>query len=342
MRLAEQSIALRATKGVHKADMSIYTLSGNHKIIYNEIFNAMTQQQTKAKLPKASSAEILSVYNKVISENINGFLYKPGRIRLTTWLDCMELNMELCEGAENRIAYSSRIDFEVSEIMCTARKAVSDYEKILNVYRYFIEHFKYTQLNQNDEKFHTMVSPFIYRQSVCEGFAFAFSYIMNRLGFPCGIVSGQSTLANLEGSHAWNIIKLGNDYFHLDITWDICIKKEDYPFFDYFMLDDSLMRKDHEWNDKSLPLCTNSSMEFYSRRGLICRNRNEIVMCLSKQLKSQNQYVAFRFLSNHPSALNDDEIIRCFDEAINMVGKSYRSVQYENGSSGTTHFCVNY
>ena len=56
-------------------------------------------------------------------------------------------------------------------------------------------------------------------QSV-EGFALAFANVLNRLGIPCGIVTGYSSLDGTFGAHAWNIVELDRKYYHLDVTWD--------------------------------------------------------------------------------------------------------------------------
>ncbi len=51
----------------------------------------------------------------------------------------------------------------------------------------------------------------------------------------------ESYLVVKSGVHAWNIIKLGDHYFHVDATWD---DNEGYGNFsyDYFLLSDSEMK----------------------------------------------------------------------------------------------------
>lgn len=83
----------------------------------------------------------------------------------------------------------------------------------------------------------------MYRKSVCEGFALAFANVLNRLGIPCGIVTGYSSLDGTFGAHAWNIVELDRKYYHLDVTWDICTKEKEIDTFDYFFLMIALCEK---------------------------------------------------------------------------------------------------
>jgi hypothetical protein len=52
------------------------------------------------------------------------------------------------------------------------------------------------------------------RNAVCEGYATVYKYLMERSGVQCQIV--RSTALN----HVWNIVKIGNDWYHVDATWD--------------------------------------------------------------------------------------------------------------------------
>jgi len=52
--------------------------------------------------------------------------------------------------------------------------------------------------------------------AVCQGYACGFKKIMDGLGIPCVVVVGK---AGREG-HAWNMVKLGGKWYHIDCTWD--------------------------------------------------------------------------------------------------------------------------
>lgn len=54
------------------------------------------------------------------------------------------------------------------------------------------------------------------KEAVCEGYALAYKYYMNRLEIPCKIVSGTSN----GQSHAWNQIQLNGNWYMVDPTWD--------------------------------------------------------------------------------------------------------------------------
>ena len=54
------------------------------------------------------------------------------------------------------------------------------------------------------------------KEAVCEGYALAYKYYMNRLEIPCKIVSGTSN----GQSHAWNLIQLTGNWYMVDPTWD--------------------------------------------------------------------------------------------------------------------------
>ncbi|WP_026658430.1 InlB B-repeat-containing protein [Butyrivibrio sp. AC2005] len=63
---------------------------------------------------------------------------------------------------------------------------------------------------------HTSYGAFVELLPVCDGYAKALKMLLNKAGIECHIVAG---LGN-GGGHAWNIVKLGNDYYEVDVTWD--------------------------------------------------------------------------------------------------------------------------
>lgn len=62
--------------------MGIYVLSRENHKLYNMISEAISAHQQKVSIPSVDSNHVLSMYNKVLSENPEGLLYKVGSIRM--------------------------------------------------------------------------------------------------------------------------------------------------------------------------------------------------------------------------------------------------------------------
>jgi len=324
--------------------MSIYKLSPLSERIYKEISHAMDSLQLSVRLPRASTEEILFVYNKVISENRNGFFYRPGSVRTRSSFTETMLYMDMCVEAQRRIEFGSRVEFEASSIIAEAERERTDYEKLLRVYQYFVKNFKYARGDLENVKYHTAASPFLYREAVCEGFAFAFAFIANRMRIPCGIVMGVSAMNEANGAHAWNIVSIGNRFYHVDVTWDICTKEKGNNLFDYFLLDDNLIRKNHRWNDRSIPCCADASKDFYAFNGQCCHNRTDIVNVLKNHLKLRKRDIGLRYMGAFTeNIINSDSLLEMFGEAVRQAGCFYSEVQYGfNSGTGTAYFNITY
>lgn len=96
---------------------------------------------------------------------------------------------------------------------------------------------------------HNIIGALIERKAVCEGIALAFQYILNRLGVDCMTVSGRvmkSEKNYYKDYHAWNVVSLNNENYHVDVTWDhpIEINRKKYPTYGYYCMPTRLFQ-DH-------------------------------------------------------------------------------------------------
>lgn len=90
--------------------------------------------------------------------------------------------------------------------------------------------------------------PILYGKSVCGGYADAFQFFMDILGIECETISGTATNSSgITGSHAWNRVKIDNQWLYIDVTWDDPIpdKPGVVSRYTYFLISESKMNQNH-------------------------------------------------------------------------------------------------
>lgn len=116
-------------------------------------------------------------------------------------------------------------------------------------------------------------------QAVCQGYAEAFQYIMNRLDIECGICRGFAK----GNRHAWNYVNIDGDYYWIDLTWDDPISeygeigeiKHTYCLID----DKRLMYTRTIDNDRDfIPQCNAMHSNYFVRNGTYLTSYSDIAV----------------------------------------------------------------
>ncbi len=112
----------------------------------------------------------------------------------------------------------TKIDEVVNEILSKAKG--TRYQKILYVHDWLVDNVEYD--NDNTANNDNIYGTFINRKVVCEGYAEALKYLLDKLNIPCVLVygNGYDEHGNIE-AHAWNYVKMENGkWYAIDATWD--------------------------------------------------------------------------------------------------------------------------
>ncbi len=122
---------------------------------------------------------------------------------------------------------------------------MSDYEIAKALHDYLTTHNEYDMRLYSGNLpalSRTSYGALVDRTSVCSGYALAYQHLMEDAGIPCEYVTGMTT----RGSHAWNIVQIDGEWYHVDVTWDDPIpNREGYVRYDYFLKSDYAMSRDH-------------------------------------------------------------------------------------------------
>lgn len=117
--------------------------------------------------------------------------------------------------------------------------SMSDIEKVKVLHDWVCEHTQYADSTEQPE-YHTDASILLNDSTVCEGYAKACNLLFNYAGIETCYVN--------SFDHAWNIVKIGGHYFHVDATWD----DGENISYNHFMKSDSDIRDDGSHNEWTL------------------------------------------------------------------------------------------
>ena len=150
-------------------------------------------------------------------------------------------------------------------IKVSVKKDMTKYEKIKAVHNWFIKNVKYDYYHYLSGNVpmvsHTAKGALLKKVAVCDGYAYAFQKVMKKLGIGCKFVVGTGG----GGGHAWNMVKTGGKWYHVDVTFDDPIVNRSNanttPYYTYFMKSSSVMKKTHSWKTSQYPKCTSKKYD---------------------------------------------------------------------------------
>ncbi len=141
------------------------------------------------------------------------------------------------------------MDIAVANLLNTLDLSGTDYEKITKIYNYMCNNIIYNY-SSKDDSIYSAYGALINKKAVCQGFATLFYRLALENNIDARVISGIAD----GGPHGWNIVKVGNQYYNIDTTWDANNIKSGYK---YCMVTDNNFT-DHKRDN------TFSSSEFYN------------------------------------------------------------------------------
>jgi len=142
---------------------------------------------------------------------------------------------------------------------------------------------------------HEVIGPLTNGVGVCEGMAKTVKLLCDGLGLPCMIAVSDRDRANGERYlHAWNIVQLGGQCYHLDATFDNSLSKYG-TRYDYFNLDDTKIFRDHRPLLYPAPPCTDGGQFYYKLQHLSWTKPEEVARRVDQALRKKQPGLVFHW-----------------------------------------------
>ena len=184
---------------------------------------------------------------------------------------------------------------------------------------------------------HSMIGVFKNKRAVCEGYARAMQYLLQKAGIEAYKLEGTAKSAAMSGPHAWVLAKINGSYYHIDPTWgdlnsSMGNEQPESPLdvnFDYLCLTDKEIGASHTAETELLlPSCSSSVDSYYRREGYYLQiwSERELADIFARQINSGCTWVAARgatekvFAKMEEACHNGDVVCRLFSQAYKQLG----------------------
>ncbi len=225
-----------------------YLLNTNQQTLYKQIYaNIENVETTFVPTVKVTVNELSQTIEAVYNDHPECFWVNTAySYKYTTDGYCVQVILDYYVTADQLAEYQSSFENSAYEIIQAANQLSTDAEKEKYVHDKIIDLVTYnSQASMNQSAYSALVN----HQTVCAGYARAFQYIMIQLGIPTYYVTGTAS----GEDHAWNIVKLSDGYYNVDLTWD----DQSQIIYDYFNVADTTFQTTHTRTGLStlLPTC---------------------------------------------------------------------------------------
>ena len=335
-RLQEEQEAFYAYQQLTEAERTVYI----------EILWSLLEFQDNVTLSTRNQEEISYIFQCVLNDHpeifyVEGYAYT--KYTLGNMLKKITFTGSYTEDREDAAGRQARIDEYVSRCLAGLPAGADEYETVKYIYEYLIEHTEYdadVEDNQN------ICSVFLKGRSVCQGYAKATQYLLQKAGISATLVL--VSISSGEG-HAWNLIRIDGEWYYLDTTWGdasyqavggaASYPEEKIPRinYDYLCVTTEQLCKTHTIdNVVELPLCTSMNANYYVREGLYFSavDEEQLTRVFESGYEKGDAYITFKCESEdiyremQERLIDNQEIFRYLDCPDGIVSYTDDEQQY--------------
>ena len=185
------------------------------KQTYDQIYDCIISFNNRITLSTKNKDVLANAYEAVMADYgklfwVNGYQYNT--YTNNGEVIGLEFEPKYSMTEEQKDVYQAKIDAVATDWLSGISQSASDYDKALYVFETLIKNVDYDKDSIENQN---ILSVFIYKSTVCQGYADAAWYLLEQLDIKSTIITGT---ANNE-SHAWNLVYLDDAYYYMDVTW---------------------------------------------------------------------------------------------------------------------------
>lgn len=241
----------KATSSQAETILNNKTNSSSDISVVNQLYTAMVNRESEVTLECKNPKDIYKTLNNeelflAASEIDNpettddyDYLYNNiDSYTITTLNNGVKVKLKWLEDKDQLKQVNKKVKSIIKET--GVMEMTTDYEKAKVLHDYIINTTDYDYSCQKYTSFNALFN----QSTVCQGYSLLYYKLLTEVGIECRFITGYSN----NEYHGWNIVKIGNYWYNVDVTWDDL--ENNSITYDYFLKGSNTFNKDHKRDDK--------------------------------------------------------------------------------------------
>ena len=284
---------------------------------YRAIFRGVTAVESSIRVPLLPIKDLSEVYTRLRLDHPEVFYLTGFHLRCMPGAENGEFVPEYLFSKEKILSHRQAIQARV-ERLTREVSGKSEAEKILFLHRFITDNVRYDKLKKPYS--HEVIGPLTQGVGVCEGIAKAVKLLSDALHIEC-LVALSAPEEGTRYGHAWNLLKRGGKWYHMDATFDLSLSRCGEARWDYFLLSDAQIYRDHKSPVYPVPACSDSSSFFYKEQKLSFTKQEDLAKRIMQAAKKKKPHFIFHWRGSFLTHEMLSELVQLISTSAAASGK---------------------
>ena len=256
-------------------------LTDDQQKIYKAVANAVKNLDSNAKIKEYNYIDDNTTMKDAKVAIQNFFLDHPEVFYVNNDYTVSTIDLVNSKRIEIELSYSVKnkndLNDKISEINSVLNPIITEAKKMdkFNAELYIhdkiceiCKYYKYTDINEVPEESHGIYGCLVLKQAVCDGLSKTLMIALDKIEIENILITGY--LQNQ--AHAWNLVNLDDNWYHVDITSNKSVKNEENNkeeiVHSYFNITTDQIKKTNEIDlENEIPIANSTECNYYIKTG---------------------------------------------------------------------------
>ena len=291
------------------------------KPVYHDIYEGLKKAESAITVPKLDGQTLADIYYQIRMDHPEIFYTVTFHTRAYAHADTLQLCPDyLFEGRQlqqQREAMKARV-----AKLARAAQDKNEADRLKYIHDFICENVRYDKLKKPYS--HEIIGPLGQGVGVCEGIAKSVKVLCDALDIPCVIALCDNNPARrIRYRHMWDVVRVGGKYYHLDATFDNSLGSPEEIRYDYYLLGDSRVFRDHEPVIWPVPACPDNDAFYYKQKKLSF-TKIEDVRSRAAQYIKKNKTLIFHWRGGYLTNKVLAELFEVIRQEADALGRDAR------------------